>query len=172
MARSSRVHGPSLLEGDLDTSYTQADNSVVVATDSIKNTVYIKAKESKNVLQPESFALELGVHFVKTYAHITKAHIDITQFRWTRISVDNTPHTHSFTRDGDDKRIVTAEVDATAGKDKISAKVSGGIKDLLVLKSTGSAFEGFVRDEYTTLKDVSDRIFSTAVECQYDIVIP
>jgi urate oxidase len=36
-----------------------------------------------------------------------------------------------------------------------------------VLKSTGSAFEGFVRDEYTTLAEVNDRIFSTSVELAY-----
>jgi len=162
----------ALLEGDVETSYTQSDNSVVVATDSIKNTVYIKAKESKNVLQPESFALELGTHFVKTYAHIYKAFIDITQLKWSRIPIDGEPHPHSFQRDGDDKRIVSVEVDASQGKDKISAKVKSGIQDLLVLKSTGSAFENFVRDEYTTLPEVSDRIFSTSVDCSYDLVLP
>jgi urate oxidase len=30
----------ALLQGDIDTSYTQADNSVVVPTDTVKNTVY------------------------------------------------------------------------------------------------------------------------------------
>jgi urate oxidase len=29
-----------LLEGDIEKSYTKADNSVVVATDTMKNTVY------------------------------------------------------------------------------------------------------------------------------------
>jgi urate oxidase len=37
----------------------------------------------------------------------------------------------------------------------------------LVLKSTGSAFEGFYRDEYTTLTPVNDRIFSTSVDLTY-----
>jgi urate oxidase len=36
-----------------------------------------------------------------------------------------------------------------------------------VLKSTGSAFENFVRDEYTTLVEVDDRIFSTSVDLRY-----
>ena len=58
-----------------------------------------------------------------------------------------------------------AQIDATAGKDKLVARVTSGVKDLLVLKTTGSAFESFVRDEYTTLKEVRDRIFSTSIEC-------
>ena len=39
--------------------------------------------------------------------------------------------------------------------------------DALVLKSTGSSFTSFIRDEYTTLAEVDDRIFSTAVDLQY-----
>lgn len=36
-----------------------------------------------------------------------------------------------------------------------------------VIKTTGSAFENFIRDEYTTLAEVGDRIFSTSVDLQY-----
>ena len=67
--------------------------------------------------------------------------------RRSRIPVDGKPFPHAFTRDGEEVRVVSVEVDATAGKDKAVAKVTGGMTDLLVLKSTGSAFEGFVRDE-------------------------
>jgi urate oxidase len=87
-------------------------------------------------------------------------------------------------------------VDGTAGKDKLVGKVKGGIKDLLgmkltlylyafgrclltpiltVLKSTGSNFENFYKDEHTTLLPVDDRIFSTSVDCTYtfaDIPLP
>ena len=67
----------------------------------------------------------------------------------------------------------------------MAAKVTSGISDLLgmstkptivtsvddffsvVLKSTGSAFEGFIRDEYTTLVEVSERILSTSVDLEY-----
>lgn len=37
----------------------------------------------------------------------------------------------------------------------------------LVLKTTGSAFERFIRDEYTTLAEVNDRIFSTSIDISY-----
>ncbi|PPR02881.1 hypothetical protein CVT24_002303, partial [Panaeolus cyanescens] len=107
------------------------------------------------------------------YAHIHKAFITIQQLRWTRIHVggenatSEEGHQHAFYRDGDDKRIVKVEVDATQGKDKLVGRVSAGITDLLVLKSTGSAFENFYRDEYTTLAEVNDRIFSTSIDLTY-----
>ncbi|KAG9104998.1 hypothetical protein FRC06_002919 [Ceratobasidium sp. 370] len=195
----------ALLEGNIATSYTQADNSVVVATDSkhLLRQVHISthvllaieildlaviAKTSPYVLSPELYALHLGTHFVTKYPHIHKAFIDVEQLKWSRIEVEGTPHKHSFVRDGEEKIVVKAEVDATAGKDKVSATVEAGIKDLLVLKSSGSAFENFIRDEYTTLvgksmhltsfppltpqAEVDDRIFSTAIDLNYSVKLP
>ncbi|CAK5269050.1 unnamed protein product [Mycena citricolor] len=157
----------ALLEGDIETSYTEADNSVIVATDSIKNITYYLAKVSPHVLNPERFALHLGTHLVSKYAHIHKAFVSVEQLRWSRIPVDGQAHPHSFLRDGDEKRIVKVEVDASKGKDKLVATVQSGITDLLVLKTTESAFTNFVRDEYTTLKEVDDRILSTSVDVTY-----
>jgi len=161
----------TLLEGEISTSYTEADNSVVVATDSMKNITYYLAKISPHILNAEKFALHLATFFVSKYAHISKAFVTVEQLRWTRIRVtgeeSSEGHSHSFYRDGDDKRIVKVEVDATAGKDKLVGKVAAGVSDLLVLKSTGSAFTGFYRDEYTTLVEVDDRIFSTSIDLSY-----
>ncbi|KAJ6568209.1 hypothetical protein B0H10DRAFT_2109427 [Mycena sp. CBHHK59/15] len=161
----------AMLEGDIEPSYTVADNSVVVATDSIKNITYYIAKVSPHVLIPERFALHLATHFVSKYAHIHKAFVTVEQLRWSRIPVTGEQgledHPHSFIRDGDDKRIVKIEVDATKGKDKLTASVTSGVSDLLVLKTTESAFTNFVRDKYTTLKEVDDRILSTSIDLSY-----
>lgn len=164
----------ALLQGDIETSYTQADNSVVVPTDTVKNTTYLIAKESPHVLDPVLFALHLGIHFVTTYPHISKSQISIESLKWSRIALPGKPegHQHSFVRDGEEKETVEVWVDGTAGKDKLSATIKAGIKDLLVLKSSGSSFEGFIQDEFTTLKPVSDRIFSTAVEAEYKLSVP
>ncbi|APA08195.1 hypothetical protein SS1G_00106 [Sclerotinia sclerotiorum 1980 UF-70] len=148
-----------LLEGAIDVSYTKADNSVVVATDSMKNTVYIKAKEHP-VTPPELFASILGTHFIDTYPHLTAANIKIITHRWTRMTIDGKPHPHSFYRDGNETRNVEAVIKRGKGID-----IRSGIVGLLVLKSTGSQFHGFVRDEYTTLPEVWDRILSTDVDC-------
>jgi len=163
----------SLLEGEITTSYTQADNSVVVTTDSIKNITYYLAKISPHILNPEKFAIHLGTFLVSKYAHIQKAFVTVEQLRWTRIQApgnaenQTVTHPHAFYRDGEDKRIVNVEVDASAGKDNLVANVKAGISDLLVLKSTGSAFNGFYTDEFTTLVPVSDRIFSTSIDLSY-----
>ncbi|KAL2271929.1 hypothetical protein VTJ83DRAFT_1300 [Remersonia thermophila] len=150
-----------LLEGEIETSYTAADNSVVVATDSIKNTIYIKAKEHP-VNPPELYAAHLGRHFISTYSHITTAHIKLVVHRWTRMTVDGAPHPHSFYRDSEEKRLVEATVSRSSG-----IALRSGIVGLSVLKSTGSAFHGFVRDEYTTLPEVWDRILSTDIDCSW-----
>ncbi|KZV90541.1 uricase [Exidia glandulosa HHB12029] len=157
-----------LVEGEIDTSFTEADNSCVVATDSMKNIIYALAKTSPHILSPELFAIHLGTFILQKYAHLKKAFIDIEKLKWTRIVVDGKPHAHSFIRDGDEKHVTHVEVDGTADKQKLAVKVTSGLKDLLVLKSTGSAFENFVRDEYTTLVEVSDRILSTAVDLSYE----
>ncbi|KIW17181.1 urate oxidase [Exophiala spinifera] len=147
-----------LLEGEIDPSYTEADNSVVVATDSMKNTTYILAKQNP-IHPPELFASTLGNHFIQKYKHIHAAHISIVQHRWTRMTIDGKPHPHSFFRDGNEKRVVQADIFEGKG-----IEIRSGISDLLVLKSTGSEFHHFVRDEFTTLPDVYDRILSTSVD--------
>jgi len=150
-----------LLEGDIETSYTQADNSVIVATDTQKQTCYILAKQNP-INPPELFAGIVAQHFVDTYPHIHAAHVKIIQNRWTRMTVDGKPHPHSFFRDGEEKR--TVESVAREGK---GITIRSGIDGLLVLKSTGSAFYGFHRDAYTQLPETWDRILSTEVKADW-----
>jgi len=139
--------------------YTAADNSVVVPTDTMKQTTYIMAKQYP-VNPPELFAAILANHFVDTYAHIHTAHVKVVQHRWTRMNIDGKPHPHSFMRDGAETR----NVDATV-KEGLGTSIRSAIVGLLVLKSTGSAFHDFIDDEYTILKPVNDRILSTEVDC-------
>jgi urate oxidase len=125
----------------------------------MKNTVYIKAKENP-VTPPELFASILGTHFIDTYPHLSAAHIKVITHRWTRMTIDGKPHPHSFFRDGAETRNVEA-VSRRGG----AIEIRSGIVGLLVLKSTGSQFHSFIRDEYTTLPEVYDRILSTDVDC-------
>jgi urate oxidase len=150
-----------LLEGDIETSYTEGDNSVVVATDSIKNTIYIKAKELP-VDPPELYAASLGAHFLERYSHIHAANIKVVAQRWARMDIDGKPHPHSFVKDGQEVRVVEARVTRDGG-----ISLTSSIEGLTVLKSTGSAFHGFVRDEYTTLPETWDRILSTDVSASW-----
>ncbi|KAF9767302.1 hypothetical protein IL306_000167 [Fusarium sp. DS 682] len=150
-----------LLEGEIETSYTKADNSVVVATDSIKNTIYITAKQNP-VNPPELYASILGSHFIEKYSHIHVANVNVKTVRWQRLEVDGKPHPHSFFKDGEETRNVEVRVSRQEG-----IQIKSSLVGLTVLKSTGSAFHGFVRDEYTTLPETWDRIFSTDVDATW-----
>jgi urate oxidase len=152
------------LLGDFARSYTHGDNSLVVATDSMKNTVYVLAKEHP-VDSPESFALHLAEHFVSTYRQVRRAEITIEQSQWRRILVKGRPHPTAFESGGDEYRRAAATVEKV--KSKRTKQVQGGLGGLLVLKTTDSAFEGFVRDSYTTLPETSDRILATSVSASW-----
>ncbi|ORY03703.1 uricase [Basidiobolus meristosporus CBS 931.73] len=151
-----------LLDGSFKVSYTEADNSVIIPTDTVKNTVYVLAKKSCNVQTIELFGHEIGQHFLNRYSHVESVYVKIIQHRWSRISIDQQYHSHSFFRDGDDTR----RVELTVRRDG-KVTVESRLKDLLVLKSTGSNFTNFHRCEYTTLQDAHDRIFSTSVDAKW-----
>ena len=125
----------------------------------MKQTVYILAKEHP-VTPPELFGATVASHFIKKYKHIHTTNVKVKVHRWTRMTIDGEPHPHSFFRDGAETRNV--EATATEGK---GISIRSAIAGLLVLKSTGSAFHSFVKDEYSILKDVNDRILSTEVDC-------
>ncbi|MFC9257407.1 factor-independent urate hydroxylase [Amycolatopsis thailandensis] len=144
------------LRGDLAATHLTGDNADVVATDTQKNTVYAFAKESP-VGEIEDFALRLGRHFVDSFEHISGARILIDEHGWNRIS----GHDHAFSQAGSEKR--TTAVTVQDGQ----AWVVSGLDDLVVLKSTGSEFHGFPRDEYTTLAETNDRILATAVTARW-----
>ncbi|KAF9111041.1 hypothetical protein BGX27_005476 [Mortierella sp. AM989] len=161
-----------LLSGaSFTTSYTEASNKAVVATDSIKNTCYILAKSSKVVDTLELFAAEIANHFLNTYAWVEGAHVTIIRHRWARMNIDGKPHTHSFWRDGEETRQTDIFV-KRADNGRRTVDIKSAIAGLLVLKTTGSSFEDFVRDEYTTLAEAKDRILSTCVDAQWEFNIP
>jgi len=150
------------LRGDFAASYTAGDNSKIVATDSMKNTVYVLAKE-RDFNSAEQFAILLAEHFTKTYSHVETATVTVRQSSWSRINTNGKPHDHAFVSGG--AELHTAVATSTRGD---ATTIAGGVQDLLVLKTTNSAFKGFVRDRYRTLKDTDDRIFATSVTASWD----
>lgn len=142
------------LEGDFASSYTAADNGKVVPTDTMKNTVYVLAHQHLG-RETEPFAIRLAQHFVDTYEQVERATVETSERRWDRLAVAGRPHDHSF-RAGD-AHLISRVVCAMNSV----PEVESGIEDLLILKSTGSGFAGFPRDEYTTLPETDDRILAT-----------
>jgi len=143
-------------EGRYGASYTDGDNAAVLPTDTMKNTVYALAAQHP-VEEPESFGLLLANHFMSRNDRLERVRIDVTQHAWGRIGSGGREHGHAFVGRGPETRTATIQMDRT------NTTVSGGISDLLILKSSGSAFAGFLRDEYTTLPDTADRLLATSM---------
>jgi urate oxidase len=143
-------------EGRYDESYTDGDNSAVLPTDTMKNTVYALAAREP-IGEPETFALRLARHFLDRNSRLTRVRIDLTEHLWGRVARGEREHGHAFVRTGSESR--TAAVHAHRKR----TIVGGGVADLMILKSARSAFDGFSRDEYTTLPETRDRLLATAL---------
>lgn len=143
-----------LLTGDFAAAYLEGDNRAVLPTDTLRGTVYAFAGDGP-VGEPEDFGLRLARHFLAAAPAARTAEVVLTADPWVRLGP------HGFRRDGGLRR--TARV--VAGRD--GEQVFGGIRDLVLLKTAGSAFAGFPRDAYTTLAETQDRLMATAVEAEW-----
>ena len=142
------------LSGDLAATHLTGDNSGVLPTDTMKNTVYAFAKEH-GAGEPEAFALLLARHFVATQPQVSTARVSIEAYGWDRLGP------HSFQRAGNHTRLATVTV---SGEDE---QIVAGVTGLTLLNSTASEFHGYPRDKYTTLPETSDRILATAVDARW-----
>ncbi len=149
------INAAAILEGDFGSSYTAGDNTKVVPTDTIKNTINVLAKDQLGE-EIEPFAVALGEHFLKRYQQVRAARIDIDERDWRRMEIDGKPHPHSFIAGSDAKRFT--RVVCTRDLQTIES----GIRNLVILKSTGSGFENYPKDEFTTLPETADRILATS----------
>jgi urate oxidase len=150
----------TVLWGDFDAAHTTGDQALVLPTDTQKNTCYAYAKEP-GVDQLEDYAVALGRHFVDDVESVAGARIEVEEYAWDRVAVDGREHDHSWVRRGGEVRtaVVTVVGDAVW--------VVSGLRDLVVLKSTGSEFAGFLRDRYTTLEETGDRVLATSLTARW-----
>lgn len=145
------------LLSDAQAAFEGADNSNVVATDTMKNTVYVIAKECKNVVSAEQFGIKLGQHFCTLYPMVSACKVHIVEKPWERANVGGEEHVHGF-------RLGLGSHTVDVGVEKSGAyTVSAGVCELTLLKTTQSGFEGFVRDKNTALPETRERIMATSV---------
>ena len=155
------IEAAVLLDGDFSGSYLTGDNGQVVPTDTVKNTIQVLAKTHLgNVI--EGFALALADHFLAKYSQVTRVYVDVSARPWTRyLRPDGTPHPHAFLGGTNATPFTRVELTRTG------IEVTSGVRDLLVLKTTGSGFVGYPRCDYTTLPETDDRILSTQMEAKW-----
>jgi urate oxidase len=153
-----------LLAGDFESSYTSSDNSSVVATDTMKNTVNVLAFE-KLEEQTEPFAITLAQHFLEKYPQVSEVTLETSERVWQRLKVGGKPSPANFL--APETFTPICEVHAT----REQTRLASGVQDLLILKSAGSAFADFHRDEFTTLPETQDRILATSMTGKWTFAV-
>jgi urate oxidase len=151
-----------LLQGDFETSFTEADNSKILPTDTMKNTVYSVARGS-NAATIEEFATELGDYLLGNNPQVTKVSIEIDEKAWERMTIDGASEATTFKLGGPELHTVRAV------REKGGAwSITSGVDGLVILKTTKSAFTGYIKDNLTTLKPATDRIFGTRATATWE----
>lgn len=150
-----------LLTGDFDSAHYAGDNSKILPTDTMKNTVYSVARNS-SATSMEDYAKELADFLLSRNAQVSSASIAIESVMWKRLTVDGKSHPTSFMRGSGELQTTTVSR-AQNG----AFQIHSGLKNLVVMKTADSAFEGYIQDELTTLKETSDRLFCTAVAAEW-----
>ncbi len=157
------------LRGEFADAHLTGDQARVLPTDTQKNTIYAFAGE-RGVGEIEDFALALALHFVEDVEPVAAARVDVDEYLWERAMVGGQPHPHAFVRSGQEIRTASAIVEGSGGS--MVVWVLAGLRDLVVLKSTGSEFAGFLKDRFTTLAETHDRVLATSLTARWRYVRP
>jgi urate oxidase len=156
-----------LLEGDFETSYTQADNSKVLPTDTMKNTVYYVARSS-TASTIEEFAMELGNYLLANNPQVSGVLVEVEEKSWEHLVVGGEPEAATFKLGAPELKTVRAVRD----RDHEEWSVRSGVDGLTILKTSKSAFTGYIKDNLTTLKPATDRILGTSATIAWDYSYP
>jgi urate oxidase len=150
-----------LLSGDFETAHTLGDNSKILPTDTMKNTVYSIARGSK-AESMEDYAKELVDFLLSRNAQVEVAEVVVESTLWKRLIVDGAPYPTGFMR-GSDERQTTTVSRAQNG----AFAITSGLDRLTIMKTAQSAFAGYIKDSLTTLPETYDRLFATALKAEW-----
>ena len=172
VARHSDRHDVSDLtvavrfQGAYDESYTAGDNRDVLPTDTIKNTIYALAAGT-GIVEPEALGLVLARHFLEGNPRLDEVWVDLTAKHWARLRVKgDRDDGYSFLGPGPDLRSATVMATRTG------ITLSAGVVDLVLLKTSRSAFTGFMKDAFTTLQETNDRLLATSLTATWQYENP
>ncbi len=149
------------LEGEFESAYMDGDNRLIVPTDTMKNTLYVLAQKN-GVPSLESFGCTVVNHFLDCYQHVTHVTVRLWEHLWQRILVGGKSHPHAFCASGGE--CFTSVVSS----DRAKLRITSGIDGLAVLKTRGSGFQNFLKDQYTTLEETEDRILATTITADWN----
>jgi urate oxidase len=150
-----------LLTGDFETAHTLGDNSKILATDTMKNTVYFVARQS-TATSMEAYALELIDYVLSRNPQVTSAEVSIESTLWKRLTIDGKPFPTAFMR-GSDERQTTRISKSQDG----ALSITSGLDHLTIMKTADSGFVGYIKESLTTLPETTDRLFATALKAEW-----
>jgi urate oxidase len=154
------------LDGDFNAAYMDGDNSRVLPTDTMKNTVYAFAREL-DPCELETFAWTLGSHFIEAFDHISDVYVKITETPWERAVIDGQPHPHAFLGTSSERQTCQVGMSRSPDGEEPEGAIECGLEGLILLKTTDSGFSKFLEDEFTTLPETDDRIMATNVTARW-----
>ena len=155
-----------LLEGDFESCFIDGDNSKILATDTMKNTVYSLARSSTAECM-EEFGKELVAFLLERNPQVSVARASISEKTWEHLSMHESTHPTTFVQLSGECQ--TAEVIANRSA---APTVRSGFENLVILKTAGSEFVGFIKDSLTTLPESTDRLFATAIKARWNYLPP
>jgi urate oxidase len=151
-----------LLQGNFESSFTEADNSRILPTDTMKNTVYSVARDS-HAANIEKFAIELGDYFLGNNSQVSKVIVEVDEKAWERMQIGGVTEATTFKLGGPELHTVLAQREANG-----PWSITSGVDGLVILKTTKSEFSGYIKDKLTTLKPATDRIFGTSATVAWE----
>jgi len=143
-------------------AYTEGDNRLVVATDTMKNFIHRESLAFSGATL-EEWLFFVGRRFLETYPHMERLRVLGTEIPFEPAVVPAAggegfeASTVLFQRQHADRSTAELELDRGGGEAVRLTSLRAGRIGLQLMKVTGSAFADFARDEYTTLPERRDR---------------
>lgn len=152
----------ALAEGDFTACHVSGDNTHILPTDTIKNSVYGLASQ-REIGAREDFGQALCRHYLERSPHMSSVTAWLSECLWQRLEIDGQPHPHAFQHGPPHRWIAELTVPRQG-----APKVVSGVDGLSILKTTNSAFSGYLKDAWTTLPETRDRFFGTLVSARWE----
>jgi urate oxidase len=150
-----------LLAGDFETAHTLGDNSKILATDTMKNTVYFVARQS-SATSMEAYALELIDYILTRNPQVASAEVVVQSSLWKRLTIDGKPFPTAFMRGSDERQTTRISKSHDA-----APAITSGLDNLTIMKTADSGFVGYIKESLTTLPETTDRLFATALKADW-----
>ncbi len=151
-----------LLQGDFESCFIDGDNTKILPTDTMKNMVYSAARNSAADCM-EEFAKQFVDLLLGRNLQVSVAEVSITEKAWQHLQTGGKTQPTAFVQATGECQ--TTKVTRTQARE---FAVKSGLENLVIMKTSGSAFEGYIQDSLTTLHPARDRLLGTAVRADWN----